>query len=102
MSGVEDRPRLLIIKTQQEGENVRLTVQDAGVGLATEDAERPFESFYTTKQDGMGILDQPFHHRAHWGGSGYARMPAQVRSSRSLFLANTPANLTGMSRLGMF
>jgi hypothetical protein len=50
----------------------------------------------------MGILDQPFHHRAHWGGSGYARMPAQVRSSRSLFLANTPANLTGMSRLGMF
>ena len=55
MSGIEDRPRRLLIRTEQQGEEVRLTVQDSGVGLAPGDAERLFESFYTTKEDGMGI-----------------------------------------------
>jgi signal transduction histidine kinase len=55
MSGIEDRPRRLLIRTEQKGEEVRLSVQDSGVGLAPGDAERLFESFYTTKEDGMGI-----------------------------------------------
>jgi PAS domain S-box-containing protein len=56
MSTVEDRPRLLLIRTQVEGDDrVRLTVQDAGVGFAPQAADRLFESFYTTKNDGMGI-----------------------------------------------
>ena len=55
MSGVEDRPRRLLIRTEQQGKEVRLTVQDSGVGLPAREAERLFESFYTTKDDGMGI-----------------------------------------------
>lgn len=56
MSGVEDRPRRLVIRTQRhEDDCVRLTVQDAGVGFAPEVAERLFDAFYTTKSDGMGI-----------------------------------------------
>jgi PAS domain S-box-containing protein len=56
MSGVEDRPRRLVIRTQQDEDHcVRLTVQDAGVGFGPELAERLFEAFYTTKSDGMGI-----------------------------------------------
>jgi C4-dicarboxylate-specific signal transduction histidine kinase len=56
MSGVEDRPRLLLIKTERDGgEHVRLSVQDAGVGLDTQTADRLFQAFYTTKDDGMGI-----------------------------------------------
>ncbi len=55
MSGVEDRPRRLLITTEQQGKDIRLTVQDSGVGLAPSDVERLFESFYTTKEDGMGI-----------------------------------------------
>jgi len=34
---------------------VLVTVQDSGIGLSSEDPERLFESFYTTKEDGMGI-----------------------------------------------
>lgn len=56
MSGVEDRPRQLVIKTDPEkGDRVRLTVQDAGVGFEPQNADRLFETFYTTKSNGMGI-----------------------------------------------
>jgi signal transduction histidine kinase len=56
MRGVDDRPRQLLIRTYlDEDENVRLTVQDAGVGFESKDIERLFESFYTTKTDGMGV-----------------------------------------------
>jgi C4-dicarboxylate-specific signal transduction histidine kinase len=56
MSCVEDRPRHLIVRTQPEtDERVRLSVQDAGVGIQPENADRLFEAFYTTKQGGMGI-----------------------------------------------
>jgi signal transduction histidine kinase len=56
MSTVDDRPRLLLIRTERyEGDRVRLTVQDAGVGFDPHTADRLFESFYTTKNDGMGI-----------------------------------------------
>ncbi|EHK52576.1 multi-sensor signal transduction histidine kinase [Mesorhizobium alhagi CCNWXJ12-2] len=56
MSDVDDRQRRLLIKTEgDEDDHVRLTVQDAGVGIQPEAAERLFEAFYTTKSDGMGI-----------------------------------------------
>jgi signal transduction histidine kinase len=56
MSGVEDRPRDLVVRTAQDaGNHVRLTVQDAGVGLDAQGADRLFEAFYSTKSSGMGI-----------------------------------------------
>jgi C4-dicarboxylate-specific signal transduction histidine kinase len=56
MSAVEDRPRQLLIKTErEEDDRVRLTVQDTGAGFDPQAASRLFESFYTTKNDGMGI-----------------------------------------------
>jgi len=56
MSTVDDRPRKLLVKTEQdEGDRVRLTVQDAGVGFDPQTAGRLFDAFYTTKDDGMGI-----------------------------------------------
>jgi len=56
MSDIHDRPRHLLIRTDRdEGDRVRLTVQDAGVGFDPQAADRLFESFYTTKDDGMGI-----------------------------------------------
>ena len=56
MSTVEDRPRRLLIRTERdEGDRVRLTVQDAGVGFDPQAADRLFDAFYTTKCDGMGI-----------------------------------------------
>jgi signal transduction histidine kinase len=56
MSGVEDRPRQLVIRTERdEGDRVRLTVQDAGVGFDPQAVDRLFQAFYTTKSDGMGM-----------------------------------------------
>lgn len=56
MRDVDGRPRQLLIKTESDGSHgVRLTVQDTGIGFAPDAADRLFESFYTTKDDGMGI-----------------------------------------------
>ena len=56
MSAVDDRPRQLVIGTEGvEDGHVRLTVKDAGVGFTPQAAGRLFESFYTTKNDGMGM-----------------------------------------------
>ncbi|KER68452.1 hypothetical protein HR51_28725 [Burkholderia cepacia] len=56
MSHIDDRPRCMLIRTESEaGRAVCLTVRDWGVGFAPCDAERLFDTFYTTKRDGMGI-----------------------------------------------
>jgi signal transduction histidine kinase/GAF domain-containing protein len=56
MSAVEDRPRQLLIRTERdEGDHVRLTVRDAGVGFEPQTVDRLFEAFYTTKSSGMGM-----------------------------------------------
>jgi PAS domain S-box-containing protein len=56
MSAVDDRPRQLLVRTEQEdGGRVRLSVQDAGSGFDPQSADKLFETFYTTKHEGMGI-----------------------------------------------
>jgi PAS domain S-box-containing protein len=56
MSTIDDRPRELLIRTESdEGNRVRLSVTDAGVGFTSQAADKLFEAFYTTKNDGMGI-----------------------------------------------
>lgn len=56
MSGVEDHPRELLIRTERQEDNrVRLTVQDAGVGVDPQGVDKLFEAFHTTKASGMGI-----------------------------------------------
>jgi signal transduction histidine kinase len=56
MSGVDDRPKRLVIRTEREpGDRVRLSVQDTGVGFEPAGVDRLFDAFYTTKTAGMGI-----------------------------------------------
>jgi PAS domain S-box-containing protein len=56
MRTISDRPRRLVIRTERdEADRVRLTVQDAGVGFESQDVDRLFEAFYSTKNGGMGI-----------------------------------------------
>ncbi|MDB5396488.1 MAG: sensor signal transduction histidine kinase [Rhodospirillales bacterium] len=56
MSGVDDRPRLLVVKTERDqSDYVRLSVRDAGVGIDPGDTEKLFEAFHTTKSNGMGV-----------------------------------------------
>jgi signal transduction histidine kinase len=56
MSGVHDRPRQLVIRTERDGgDRVRLSVQDAGIGLDATSVGQLFDAFYTTKSEGMGM-----------------------------------------------
>jgi signal transduction histidine kinase len=101
MSGVDDRPRQLMIRTERDQDDrVRLTVQDVGVGFEPQNAERLFEAFYTTKSGGMGIglsISRSIiesHHGSLWAvpndGPGAAfsfsipRRLESVKSARSL------------------
>jgi signal transduction histidine kinase len=56
MVSVTDRPRQLLISTDREdGDRVRLTVRDAGVGIDRPSLDKVFDAFYSTKSGGMGI-----------------------------------------------
>jgi PAS domain S-box-containing protein len=56
MNTVHDRPRELLIRTERdEGDRVLLSVKDAGIGFDPQTANRLFDTFYTTKNDGMGV-----------------------------------------------
>ena len=54
MDPVHDRPRILGIHSHRNGANeVMVEIQDSGVGLHSPD--EIFETFFTTKKDGMGM-----------------------------------------------
>ncbi len=56
MSTIDDRAKELTLRTQRdEGDRVRLSVEDSGPGFDPAAVERLFDAFYTTKKEGMGI-----------------------------------------------
>ena len=56
MGDVQDRPRQLLVTTEREdGDCVRVSVRDAGVGVDPQSIDQLLDAFYTTKSDGMGI-----------------------------------------------
>jgi PAS domain S-box-containing protein len=56
MASVGDRPReLLICSRGREGDQVLVTVQDAGVGIDPSKVDQLFSAFFTTKPGGMGM-----------------------------------------------
>jgi signal transduction histidine kinase/CheY-like chemotaxis protein len=56
MSEVRDRERELVIVTECDGnDEVRVAVQDTGVGIDAKNVERIFDPFHTTKPGGLGM-----------------------------------------------
>jgi C4-dicarboxylate-specific signal transduction histidine kinase len=55
MATVSDRPRRLTIRTALQGKEAVVSVTDSGIGLAPDQALQIFDSFYTTKPDGIGV-----------------------------------------------
>lgn len=56
MAGIDDRPHVLTIRSEAEADgDVRVTVADTGCGIKPGQLARVFDSFYTTKPDGIGV-----------------------------------------------
>jgi PAS domain S-box-containing protein len=56
ISGVEEGPRELLLSSgKDESQGVLVAVRDSGPGLDPDTAGHLFDSFYTTKPDGMGM-----------------------------------------------
>jgi len=56
MSGVEDRPRRLLVRSEMQGaRQIRVSVQDCGVGVNAQTMARLFEPFFTTRPKGIGM-----------------------------------------------
>jgi two-component system NtrC family sensor kinase len=54
MAEVQDRQGVLDIMTSMDGQNLLVTIQDNGVGIAKENFEKIFNLFHTTKPAGQG------------------------------------------------
>jgi len=56
MASVTDRPRTLLIRSQQsEDGRVLVAVRDSGTGIEAESVNKLFKAFFTTKPSGMGM-----------------------------------------------
>jgi C4-dicarboxylate-specific signal transduction histidine kinase len=55
MGTVTDRPRILRIRTGRNDGEVIVSVADSGVGLDSDDTDKLFAPFFTTKPHGMGM-----------------------------------------------
>ena len=56
MAAVDERPRELLIRSQRDADDQALVaVQDFGIGIDPENADRLFDAFFTTKPNGMGL-----------------------------------------------
>ena len=56
MNTVTDRPREMMIRSSaHESDKVLVAVQDSGIGIDSQNLDKIFDSFYTTKSQGMGM-----------------------------------------------
>jgi len=56
MTGIADRPRLLVIRSEmQDPDCVLVAVRDSGAGINAKDIKRIFDAFFTTKALGTGM-----------------------------------------------
>ena len=56
MAVVRDRPRELLIRTQEDNTGqILVEVRDSGIGIDPEHVGQLFNAFFTTKADGMGM-----------------------------------------------
>jgi PAS domain S-box-containing protein len=55
MSAVPDRPRALVIRSGARESGLEVTVQDSGIGLDPRNIDHIFDTFFTTKPNGMGM-----------------------------------------------
>jgi PAS domain S-box-containing protein len=55
MAAIDDRPRLLVIRSRVTDDEVVVSVRDAGVGIDPSAVDQLFSAFFSTKPGGMGM-----------------------------------------------
>ena len=55
MASITDRPHMLCVRSEHLEDWVLISVQDSGMGINPEHAERMFDAFFTTKPNGIGL-----------------------------------------------
>jgi signal transduction histidine kinase len=55
MGGTPEHLRRMVVHTERDGETAQVRVVDAGPGIAPDNLRAAFESFFTTKEHGMGL-----------------------------------------------
>ena len=56
MRGATQRPREIVIRSSREGASgARIAIEDSGIGLSKEIADKIFRPFFTTKAQGIGM-----------------------------------------------
>jgi signal transduction histidine kinase len=53
MQTITDRPKLLMIHSREQDGMILTEIRDQGVGIA--DFDKVFDTFFTTKENGMGM-----------------------------------------------
>ena len=57
MSAVTDRPRHIVIRSERlASDEVLVAVRDSGVGIAPKNERRIFDTFFTTKAQGLSLI----------------------------------------------
>ena len=56
MNSIVDRPREMLIRScEHESDQLLVAVRDSGIGIDSNNLEKIFDTFYTTKSQGMGM-----------------------------------------------
>jgi signal transduction histidine kinase len=71
-------PRVLCVKSEAQGDSVKVSVVDTGEGISSRDSDRIFDPLFTTKSDGMGM------------GLPICRAIIEAHDGRLWFAPNTP------------
>jgi len=87
MSGVADRTRELVVGSGASDSDVFVEVRDSGSGLDAASLDRMFDSFYTTKPNGMGM------------GLSISRSIVEAHGGRLVATQNAPQVLSFASPL---
>jgi C4-dicarboxylate-specific signal transduction histidine kinase len=75
----KDEPRILSVQSEAyEGDRVKISVADTGIGVRSQDVDRIFTPLFTNKSDGMGM------------GLSICRAIIEAHEGQLWFAPNTP------------
>jgi len=101
MRAVDDRPRQLVIRTEQdEGDFVRLTVQDTGVGIDSQNLDRLLTRFTPPRAPVWGWAYPYAAPSSSVIVAAFGLYPMTVREPRFHFLFPGFEGVTGTHNLG--